>query len=144
MTTHDLAAPSPVSVTSTVAAPASRRRHPLLWVPSLNFAMGTPMITVSVVAAIMYKNLGASNSDIAFHTGLMSLPWTLKPFWSPLLEMFRSKKFFVLASTPKEQAAYVGVQGIAWNAGSIIASACWCPSPGICTAPANCRGCNRG
>ena len=39
---------------------------------------------------------GASNSDIAFHTGLMSLPWTLKPFWSPLLEMFRTKKFFVV------------------------------------------------
>jgi PAT family beta-lactamase induction signal transducer AmpG len=43
----------------------------LRWVPSLYFAMGAPMITVSVVAAIMYKNLGVSNADIAFHTGFM-------------------------------------------------------------------------
>ena len=71
---------------------------PLRWVPSLYFAMGAPMIAVSVVAAIMYKNLGVSNADIAFHTGFMYLPWTLKPLWAPFLEMFRTKKFFVIAA----------------------------------------------
>ena len=71
---------------------------PLWWVPSLYFAMGAPMITVSVVAAIMYKNLGVSNADIAFHTGFMYLPWALKPLWAPVVEMFRTKKFFVLAA----------------------------------------------
>lgn len=71
---------------------------PLRWVPSLYFAMGAPMITVSVVAAIMYKNLGVSNADIAFHTGFMYLPWTLKPLWAPMVEMFRTKKFFVITA----------------------------------------------
>jgi MFS transporter, PAT family, beta-lactamase induction signal transducer AmpG len=56
------------------------------------------MITLSVVAAIMYKNLGVSNADIAFHTGFTYLPWTLKPLWAPMVEMFRTKKFFVLAA----------------------------------------------
>ena len=70
----------------------------LRWVPSLYFAMGAPMITVSVVAAIMYKNLGVSNADIAFHTGFMYLPWTLKPLWAPVVEMFRTKKFFVVTA----------------------------------------------
>jgi PAT family beta-lactamase induction signal transducer AmpG len=74
-----------------------KRAHPLLWVPSLYFAMGTPMIAVSVVAAIMYKNLGLGNAEIAAYTGLMYLPWTIKPLWAPLLELFRTKKFFVLA-----------------------------------------------
>lgn len=73
-------------------------KAPLRWVPSLYFAMGAPMITVSVVSAIMYKNLGVSNADIAFHTGFMYLPWTLKPLWAPVVEMFRTKKFFVVAA----------------------------------------------
>jgi PAT family beta-lactamase induction signal transducer AmpG len=76
--------------------PDKKRAHPLLWVPSLYFAMGTPMIAVSVVAAIMYKNLGLGNAEIATYTGLMYLPWTIKPLWAPLLELFRTKKFFVL------------------------------------------------
>jgi PAT family beta-lactamase induction signal transducer AmpG len=74
-----------------------KRAHPLLWVPSLYFAMGTPMIAVSVVAAILYKNLGLSNTDIATYTGAMYLPWVIKPLWAPLVELFRTKKFFVLA-----------------------------------------------
>ncbi len=74
-----------------------KRFHPLLWVPSLYFAMGTPMIAVSVVAAIMYKNLGLSNTEVAAYTGLMYLPWVLKPLWAPFLELYRNKRFFVLA-----------------------------------------------
>jgi len=55
------------------------------------------MIAVSVVAAIMYKNLGLTNPEIAAYTGAMYLPWVLKPLWAPLLELFRSKRFFVIA-----------------------------------------------
>jgi PAT family beta-lactamase induction signal transducer AmpG len=59
--------------------------------------MGTPNIAVSVVAAIMYKNLGLSNSEIAAYTGAMYLPWVLKPLWAPFLELYRNKRFYVLA-----------------------------------------------
>ncbi len=55
------------------------------------------MIAVSVVAAIMYKNLGLSNAEVAAYTGLMNLPWVLKPLWAPFLELHRNKRFFVLA-----------------------------------------------
>ena len=58
--------------------------------------MGTPMIAVSVVAAIMYKNLGLTNTEIAAYTGAMYLPWVVKPLWAPIVELFRTKKFFVL------------------------------------------------
>jgi PAT family beta-lactamase induction signal transducer AmpG len=91
MTDHVAAAPARAT------AKAGRRAHPLAWVPSLYFAMGTPMIAVSAVSAVMYKNLGVSNADIAFHTGAMYLPWTIKPLWAPVVEMFRTKRFFVLA-----------------------------------------------
>lgn len=80
-----------------MTAEEQKRAHPLLWVPSLYFAMGTPMIAVSVVAAIMYKNLGLSNTEVAAYTGLMNLPWVLKPLWAPFLELYRNKRFFVLS-----------------------------------------------
>ena len=75
----------------------AKRAHPLLWVPSLYFAMGTPMIAVSVVSGIMYKDLGLTNTEIGIYTGALYLPWVLKPLWAPLVELFRTKKFFVLA-----------------------------------------------
>lgn len=80
-----------------MADTAPRRAHPLLWVPSLYFAMGTPNIAVSVVAAIMYKDLGLTNTEIAFYTGAMYLPWVLKPLWAPLLELWGTKRLYVLA-----------------------------------------------
>jgi PAT family beta-lactamase induction signal transducer AmpG len=59
----------------------ARRTHPALWVPTLYFAEGLPMITVSVVAALMYKNLGVSNTDIAIYTGSLYLPWSRSRAW---------------------------------------------------------------
>jgi MFS transporter, PAT family, beta-lactamase induction signal transducer AmpG len=74
----------------------SKRAHPLLWVPSLYFAMGTPMITVSLVSGIMYKDLGLTNTEIGIYTGALYAPWVFKPLWAPLVELFRTKRFFVL------------------------------------------------
>jgi PAT family beta-lactamase induction signal transducer AmpG len=79
--------------------PSTRQllRHPLTWVPSLYLAMGLPNVMVGVVAAILYKNLGVSNADIAFYTSQMYLPWVLKPVWSPFLEPFRTKRWWVIS-----------------------------------------------
>ena len=78
-------------------APAGPTRHPLTWVPSLYLAMGLPNVMVGVVAAIIYKNLGVSNEDIALYTSQMYLPWVLKPLWAPLLEAHRTKRWWVIA-----------------------------------------------
>ncbi|QIA06303.1 MFS transporter [Draconibacterium halophilum] len=72
--------------------------NPALWVPTAYFAMGLPFMVLAQSTAIMYKNMGISDSKIAFWTSLIMLPWTLKPLWSPVLEMFKSKKFFVVTS----------------------------------------------
>lgn len=72
-------------------------RHPLTWVPSLYLAMGLPNVTVGAVAAIMYKNMGVSTETIAIYTSQLYLPWVLKPLWSPFLEPFRTKRFWVIA-----------------------------------------------
>ncbi len=79
-----------------MSEPSPSARHPLTWVPSLYLAMGLPNVTVGVVAAIIYKNLGVSNEEIALYTSQMYLPWVLKPLWSPFLEPFMTKRRWVI------------------------------------------------
>ena len=147
---------------------------PLWWVPSSYLAMGLIYILVSGVANIMFKNLGMDNAMAAFWSSLFILPYTLKPFWAPLLELGKNKKVFVLAMqfllvglivltalsvrsaapdsmTPllillglagilgatqdiatdgvyvttlnrADQAKYIGLQSMCWNAGPVIAN----------------------
>ena len=72
--------------------------HPALWVPTLYFAEGLPFVMIATVSVLMYKSLGISDAEIAFFTTLVTWPWTLKPLWGPLLEMFKTKKYFVVAT----------------------------------------------
>ena len=73
----------------------SEQKHPIAWIPTTWFAMGLPFVALAAASSIMYKNMGISDSKIAFWTSLVMLPWTLKPLWGPFLEMFKTKKFFV-------------------------------------------------
>lgn len=75
---------------------SGRKISPVAWVPTLYFAMGMPFVVLNMVCTLMYKGFGVSDSEIALWTSLIMLPWTLKPFWSPFLEMYKTKKFFVV------------------------------------------------
>lgn len=74
------------------------KRSPWLWIPSLYYAEGIPFIIITAVSVIMYKRLGISNTDIAFYTSWLYLPWVIKPLWSPLLEIFRTKRFWIVVT----------------------------------------------
>lgn len=73
----------------------AKAMHPIYWIPTTWFAMGLPFVALSGASSIMYKNLGISDTKIAFWTSLIMLPWTLKPLWGPFLELYKTKKFFV-------------------------------------------------
>lgn len=73
------------------------RRNPWLWVPSLYFAQGIPYVVVMTVSVILYKRLGISNTDIALYTSWLYLPWVIKPLWSPVVDLLRTKRFWVVA-----------------------------------------------
>ena len=80
-----------------IKTPSQGRPHsPATWVPTLYFAMGMPFVVLNMVSALMYKGMGVSDAQIAFWTSLIMLPWTLKPLWSPFLEIYKTKKFFVV------------------------------------------------
>ena len=70
--------------------------YPVSWVPTVYFAMGLPFVVLNMVSVLMFKGLDISDAQIALWTSLIMLPWTLKFLWSPFLEMFKTKKFFVV------------------------------------------------
>jgi PAT family beta-lactamase induction signal transducer AmpG len=73
-----------------------RARNPWVWVPSLYTAEGIPYVVVMTVSVIMYKRLGISNADIALYTSWLYLPWVIKPLWSPFVDMFKTKRFWIV------------------------------------------------
>jgi len=44
----------------------------------------------------MYKRMGISNADIALYTSMLYLPWVIKPVWSPLVDMLRTKRWWIV------------------------------------------------
>ena len=150
-----------------------RARNPWSWVPSGYFAEGIPYVMITWVAATMFKDLGHSDTEITFWVGNITLMWSLKPLWAVFLDMFKTKKWIVLAMefgmvgllvlvgfclpmssyflisigvlwmmafasatqdicmdgiyitslNKKEQAKYVGIQGVFWNVGRIFSMA---------------------
>lgn len=72
------------------------KHNPISWVPTVYFAMGLPFVVLNMVSVLMFKGLGIGDAQIALWTSLIMLPWTLKFLWSPFLEMFKTKKFFVV------------------------------------------------
>ena len=67
------------------------------WLPSLYFAEGIPYVIVMNLSVIMYKRLGLSNTDIAFYTGWLYLPWVIKPLWSPFVDLLKTKRWWILS-----------------------------------------------
>ena len=76
----------------------SGKIHPLGWVPTVYFAMGLPFVVLNMVSAVLFKNIGIPNAQIAFWTSLIMWPWTIKFLWSPFMEIFKTKKFFVVTT----------------------------------------------
>lgn len=71
-------------------------RSPWFWVPSLYYAEGIPYIIVMTVSVIMYKRMGISNTDIALYTSWLYLPWVIKPLWSPVVDLLKTKRFWII------------------------------------------------
>jgi PAT family beta-lactamase induction signal transducer AmpG len=151
------------------AKPVSR--NPWRWIPTLYLAEGFPNALVAAVSVVLYKNLGVPNAAIAFYTGWLYLPWVLKPLWSPLVDLVKTRRqwiwtlqlllgaglagvaltipaphffqltlaffwllsfssathdiaadgFYLLATTEREQAFFVGIRSMFYRVATIVA-----------------------
>lgn len=75
----------------------SRSRSPWWWIPTLYVAEGLPYFAVNTLTVLMYVRMGISLSEMAFFTGWLYLPWVIKPFWSPFIDLFRTKKWWTVS-----------------------------------------------
>ena len=56
---------------------------------------------------MMFTKMGVPNGDMALFTSLLYLPWTIKPFWSPFVDIFETKRWWVIAMQLLMTAAFV-------------------------------------
>jgi len=84
-------------------------RNPWWWIPSLYISEGLPNVLVMTVAVVMYMQMGMSDTEIAVYTGILGLPWMIKPLWSPFVDLFATKRWWVLAMQLLLGLALVGV-----------------------------------
>ncbi|MBP5339045.1 MAG: MFS transporter [Prevotella sp.] len=73
-----------------------KQRNPWAWIPTLYMAEALPYVAVMTISTIMYKRLGISNTDIALYTGWLYLPWVIKPFWSPFVDLVKTKRWWTV------------------------------------------------
>ena len=85
------------------------QRNAWSWIPSLYFAEGLPYVVVMTVSVIMYKRLDISNTDIALYTSWLYLPWVIKPFWSPFVDMVKSKRWWIVSMQLLIGAGFGGI-----------------------------------
>ena len=86
-----------------------QNKSPWTWIPSLYFAEGLPYVVAMTVAVIMYKRLGISNTDIALYTSWLYLPWVIKPFWSPFVDIIKTKRWWIVSMQLLIGAGLAGV-----------------------------------
>ena len=93
----DAATPPVTRPAAPDALAPSRTAYPWRWIPTLYFAQALPNAAVATLSVVMYKNLGLSNTEIALYTSWLYLPWVIKPLWSPLVDLFGSKRGWTVA-----------------------------------------------
>ena len=84
-------------------------RSPWAWIPTLYFAEGIPYVVAMTVSVIMYKRLGISNTNIALYTSWLYLPWVIKPFWSPFVDLIKTKRWWIISMQLLIGAGLAGV-----------------------------------
>jgi PAT family beta-lactamase induction signal transducer AmpG len=104
-----LGSPSPTREEAAGSHDARALRSPGWWVPSTFFAMGTVYTTVTTTANILFKNLGLPNEQAAAFSSLTGVAYTLNPVWAPLLELYKTKKFFVYVAQAVLAAVFLGI-----------------------------------
>jgi len=70
---------------------------PWAWVPTLYLGESLPFSAVMLISVIMFKDFGLSDGQITLYTGWLGLPWVIKPLWSPFIDNFKTKRWWILS-----------------------------------------------
>ncbi|MBQ8443089.1 MAG: MFS transporter [Bacteroides sp.] len=74
-----------------------KTKSPWFWVPTLYFAQGIPYFIVNNISVMMFTKMGVPNGEMALFTSLLYLPWSFKPFWSPFVDIIKTKRWWTIS-----------------------------------------------
>lgn len=70
-------------------------KSPWWWVPTLYFAEGVPYFVVNNISVMMFTKMGVPNGDMSFFTTLLYFPWFLKGIWGPMVDVVKTKRWWI-------------------------------------------------
>ena len=76
---------------------ATKQKSPWWWVPTLYFAEGVPYFVVNNISVMMFAKMGVPNGDMSFFTTLLYFPWFLKGIWSPVVDVVKTKRWWIVS-----------------------------------------------
>ena len=86
---------------------STKRISPWAWVPTLYFAQGIPYFIVNNISVLMFAKMGVPNGEMALFTSLLYLPWTIKPFWSPFIDIIKTKRWWIISMQILRSIAFI-------------------------------------
>jgi PAT family beta-lactamase induction signal transducer AmpG len=92
-----------------MAGAKKNSRSAWLWIPTLYMAEGLPNVLVASVSVVLYKNLGIGNKEIGIYTSWLYLPWVIKPLWSPVVNLLKTRRQWIWATQLLVGAGLAGV-----------------------------------
>lgn len=66
------------------------------WVLSSYLGEGLPYAIVNTLMVALLADMGMSNASVAAITGMLSIPWSMKFLWSPLVDSVSSKRRWMM------------------------------------------------
>jgi PAT family beta-lactamase induction signal transducer AmpG len=84
-----------------------KRLSPWAWVSTLYFLEGIPYVIVNNISVVMFTKMGVPNGEMALFTSLLYLPWMIKPFWSPFVDIFKTKRWWTVTMQILMSALFV-------------------------------------
>ena len=86
---------------------SSKVKSPWAWVPTLYFSQGIPYFIVNNISVMMFTKMGVPNGEMAMFTSLLYLPWFIKPFWSPFVDIIKTKRWWTVTMQMVMSAALI-------------------------------------
>ena len=74
--------------------------HPIL-------CTGHSLFIVNNISVMMFTKMGVPNGEMALFTSLLYLPWTIKPFWSPFVDIVRTKRWWTVSMQVLMSIAFI-------------------------------------
>ena len=75
----------------------TEQKNPWWWVPTLYFAEGVPYFVVNNISVMMFTKMGVPNGDMSFFTTLLYFPWFLKGLWGPIVDVVKTKRWWIVS-----------------------------------------------